>query len=237
MRTAAPTYREVGKRRKNGSPNQTDQGWKRKPKTGTKKEEPKDKADTIYMIQSCDQGSSGGIIQEFSRGREISFPILEANSASTEPLTIPITVQNHNIDRMYVDGGAAVNILYAHCFEKLDPSIQKQLRPTRASLVSFVGDSTSPIGQIRLLTTVGSAAHSVTAWVHFMVIRSPSLYNGIMGRPGISAIHAVPSTMHGMLKFPVNDGIVTIYSRSIQPKTPSNPGAQVAPPLSSTIPP
>ncbi|GJV37301.1 reverse transcriptase domain-containing protein [Tanacetum coccineum] len=43
-------------------------------------------------------------------------------------------------------------------------------------------------------------------------IRSPSPYNGIIGRHGIREIQAVPSTAHGMLKFPVNGRVVTIRS-------------------------
>nr|GFB74279.1 reverse transcriptase domain-containing protein [Tanacetum cinerariifolium] len=45
--------------------------------------------------------------------------------------------------------------------------------------------------------------------------KSPSPYNGIIGRPGISAIRAVPSTAHWMLKFPVDGGIVTIYNTTV----------------------
>ncbi|GJU67689.1 hypothetical protein Tco_1253948 [Tanacetum coccineum] len=41
---------------------------------------------------------------------------------------------------------------------------------------------------------------------------------GVIGRPGISAIRAVPSTAHGMLKFPVDGGIVTIYNTAAPPK-------------------
>nr|GEU79088.1 reverse transcriptase domain-containing protein [Tanacetum cinerariifolium] len=52
----------------------------------------------------------------------------------------------------------------------------------------------------------------------FMVIRSPSPYNGIIGRPGISAIRAVSSMAHGMLKFPVDGGIVTIYNTTVSPR-------------------
>ncbi|GJU69089.1 hypothetical protein Tco_1255348 [Tanacetum coccineum] len=48
-------------------------------------------------------------------------------------------------------------------------------------------------------------------------ILSPSPYNGIIGRPGISAIRAVPSTP-GMLKFLVDGGIVTIYNTAAPPK-------------------
>ncbi|GJS02924.1 reverse transcriptase domain-containing protein [Tanacetum coccineum] len=74
------------------------------------------------------------------------------------------------------------------------------------------------MGQIRLPVMVGNKEHSTTAWMNFMVIRSPSPYNGIIGRPGISAIRGVPSTAYGMLKFPVDGGIVTIYNTAAPPK-------------------
>ncbi|GJU74797.1 reverse transcriptase domain-containing protein [Tanacetum coccineum] len=44
----------------------------------------------------------------------------------------------------------------------------------------------------------------------FMIVRSISPDNGIIGRPGIREIQAVPSTAHRMLKFPADGGIVTI---------------------------
>ncbi|GJW11809.1 hypothetical protein Tco_1577636 [Tanacetum coccineum] len=48
-------------------------------------------------------------------------------------------------------------------------------------------------------------------------IRSLSPYNGIIGRPGIKEIQAVPSTAHRMLKFPVDGGIVTIHNTILIP--------------------
>nr|GEY32557.1 reverse transcriptase domain-containing protein [Tanacetum cinerariifolium] len=52
-----------------------------------------------------------------------------------------------------------------------------------------------------------------------LVIEAESLspYNGIIGRPGLKAIQAVPSTVHGMLKFPTEEGIVTIRSSLLIP--------------------
>ncbi|GKD64852.1 reverse transcriptase domain-containing protein [Tanacetum coccineum] len=46
---------------------------------------------------------------------------------------------------------------------------------------------------------------------------SMSPYNDIIGRSGIREIQAVPSTAHGMLKFPVDGGIVTIRSTILIP--------------------
>ncbi|GJV79125.1 reverse transcriptase domain-containing protein, partial [Tanacetum coccineum] len=124
----------------------------------------------------------------------------------------------HDIHCMYIDGGASADILYEHCFQRLRPEVKSQLNPATTPLTGFTGEKIWPMGQIRLLVMVGNKEHSITAWMNFMVIRSPSPYNGIIGRPGISAIRAVPSTAHGMLKFPVDDGIVTIYNTAAPPK-------------------
>ncbi|GKC44022.1 reverse transcriptase domain-containing protein, partial [Tanacetum coccineum] len=68
-----------------------------------------------------------------------------------------------------------------------------------------------------LLVTIGDVDHSTKAWMNFMIVRSLSPYNGIIGRPGIREIQAVPSTTHGMLKFPADGGIVTIRSTILIP--------------------
>ncbi|GKB35050.1 hypothetical protein Tco_0879992 [Tanacetum coccineum] len=53
--------------------------------------------------------------------------------------------------------------------------------------------------------------------MNFMIVRSLSPYNGIIGRPGIREIQAVTSTAHIMLKFPVDGGIVTNRSTILIP--------------------
>ncbi|GKE56736.1 hypothetical protein Tco_1495921, partial [Tanacetum coccineum] len=59
--------------------------------------------------------------------------------------------------------------------------------------------------------------HSTSAWMDFMVVRSTSPHNGIIGRPGLRKIQAIPSTTHGMIKFPVTRGILTLRSSKIIP--------------------
>ncbi|GKE93331.1 hypothetical protein Tco_1574426 [Tanacetum coccineum] len=59
--------------------------------------------------------------------------------------------------------------------------------------------------------------HSASALMNFMVARSPSPYIGIIGRPGLRKIQAVPSMAYGMLKFPVEGGTVTLRSNTVRP--------------------
>ncbi|GJV18604.1 reverse transcriptase domain-containing protein [Tanacetum coccineum] len=51
----------------------------------------------------------------------------------------------------------------------------------------------------------------------FMIVRSTSPYKGIIGRPGLRKIHAVPSTTHVMIKFPAMGGILMLRSSKIIP--------------------
>nr|GFA54931.1 reverse transcriptase domain-containing protein [Tanacetum cinerariifolium] len=89
--------------------------------------------------------------------------------------------------------------------------------PATTSLTGFGGETIWPIGQLRLLVTIGDATHSTKAWMNFMVVKSLSPYNDIIGRPGLKAIQAVPSTVHVMLKFLVEGGIATIRSTILIP--------------------
>ncbi|GKA00437.1 hypothetical protein Tco_0672987 [Tanacetum coccineum] len=53
--------------------------------------------------------------------------------------------------------------------------------------------------------------------MNFVVVRSPSPYNGIIRRPGVRKLQAVPSTAHGMLKLPVEGGVITLKSSMLVP--------------------
>nr|GEW31517.1 reverse transcriptase domain-containing protein [Tanacetum cinerariifolium] len=123
----------------------------------------------------------------------------------------------HVIHRMYIDDGSSMEILYEHCFNRHRPEIKSQMVPATTSLTGFSGETIWPLGQLRLLVTIGDATHSTKAWMNFMVVKSMSPYNGIIRRPGLKAIQAVSFTVHEMLKFPVEGGIATIRSTILIP--------------------
>ncbi|GKB80902.1 hypothetical protein Tco_0947797 [Tanacetum coccineum] len=74
-----------------------------------------------------------------------------------------------------------------------------------------------PWQQISLMVSLGDGEHSTSALMNFMVVRSPSPYNDIIGRPGLRNIQVVPSTVHEMLQFPMREGIVTLHNNIIVP--------------------
>nr|GEV21767.1 reverse transcriptase domain-containing protein [Tanacetum cinerariifolium] len=122
------------------------------------------------------------------------------------PMIIEAKIGGHCIHRMYVDGGSASEILYEHCFNRHRPKIKNQLVPAITSLIGFSGEIIWPIGQIQRLVKIGDEEHSASTRMNFVVVRPPSPYNGIIGRPRVRKLLAVPSTAHEMLKLPVEGG-------------------------------
>ncbi|GKA90505.1 reverse transcriptase domain-containing protein [Tanacetum coccineum] len=87
--------------------------------------------------------------------------------------------------------------------------------PATTPLVGFSGEIIWSLGQISLLVKICDEEHSTSAWMNFMVVRSPSPYNGIIGRPRVKRIRAVPSMAHRILKFLVTGGTATLQSNRI----------------------
>nr|GEV80582.1 reverse transcriptase domain-containing protein [Tanacetum cinerariifolium] len=156
------------------------------------------------------------ITQSFSPNAEILFPPL-IEKEGTKGMIIEAEIGGHCIYRMYMDGESASEIMYEHCFNRLHLKIKKQLVPTTTPLIGFSGEIIWPIWQIQLLVRIGDEEHSVSAWMNFVVVRSPSPYNVIIRRLRVRKLQAVSSTAHGMLKLPVEGGVITLKSSRLVP--------------------
>ncbi|GJU36484.1 reverse transcriptase domain-containing protein [Tanacetum coccineum] len=154
-------------------------------------------------------------LPSFSPDLEISFSVLGEEDGTEGPMIIVAEIGGHFIHRIYVDGGSASEILYEHCFNRLRPEVKSQMIPATTPLIGFSGEVIWPMRQILLLVKIGDLEHSTSTWMNFVVVRSPSPHNGIIRRPGVRKIQAVPSTIYGMLKFPVPAGVLTLRSSRI----------------------
>ncbi|GKB69390.1 reverse transcriptase domain-containing protein, partial [Tanacetum coccineum] len=149
--------------------------------------------------------------------KDKALTILKEDEGTEGPMIIEAEIGGHCIHRMYVDGGSALEILYEHCFSRFCPKIKNKLIPATTPLIGFSGEVIWPIGQIQVLVKIKDKEHSASAWMNFVVIRSPSLYNMIIGRLWVRKLQAVPSTAHGMLKISVEGGVITLKSSKLVP--------------------
>ncbi|GJS22783.1 hypothetical protein Tco_0451415 [Tanacetum coccineum] len=148
----------------------------------------KDKPLAILMVQSWQRIARKRITKTFSPKSVISFPPLGEEDETEGPMIIEAEMGGHCVHRMYVDGGSFSEILYEHCFNRFRPEVRNQIVPATTPLVGFNGEIIWPLRQISLLVKIGDEEHSTSGRMNFMVVRSPSPYNGIIGRPGARKI-------------------------------------------------
>nr|GEU93597.1 reverse transcriptase domain-containing protein [Tanacetum cinerariifolium] len=161
----------------------------------------------------CESGKKGGNLR-----KEKTAGNTDGEEDGTKgPTVIEAEIGGHFVHRMYMDGGSSLKILYEHCFNRFRPEVKSQMIPAPTPLIGFSGEIIWPLGQISLLVKIRDGEHSPSAWMNFIIVRSPSPYNGIIGRPGLRRIQAVPFTAHEMLKFSVTCGTVTLRSSRIIP--------------------
>ncbi|KAL0295276.1 UNVERIFIED_CONTAM: hypothetical protein Sangu_2511000 [Sesamum angustifolium] len=64
-----------------------------------------------------------------------------------------------------------------------------------------------PLREVKLPFSLGSYPKRSTKIVKFLVVKTPSAYNIILGRPSLNLFQAITSTFHMKLKSPTPDGV------------------------------
>nr|XP_027062733.1 uncharacterized protein LOC113689101 [Coffea arabica] len=122
-------------------------------------------------------------------------------------LYITVRCNGKMLPKVLIDNGSALNICPWSTLEKLGLQDIK-LRPSGTIVRGFDGAQREPIGEADLVIEMGPAQFQITCQVmHF-----PSIYNILLGRPWIHKSGAVPSSLHQLLKFVVNDKLITIFA-------------------------
>ncbi|GKV44764.1 hypothetical protein SLEP1_g51920 [Rubroshorea leprosula] len=126
-----------------------------------------------------------------------------------DPLVTSVMINNCQVQRVLVDTGSAPNIMYNHCFEslRLDPAL---LQRYDGPIYGFNNQSVPVEGVLTLNVAFGSGRTYVTPSVQFLVVKMPSSFNVVIGRPTLTEIRAVVSQSHLCMKFSNPMGIATL---------------------------
>ncbi|XP_021724556.1 uncharacterized protein LOC110691890 [Chenopodium quinoa] len=113
-------------------------------------------------------------------------------------------IANWEVGRILIDGGSSANIIYISAFIELKLN-RKDLKRVNYEVTGFNGSGLTPKGIIEISVWVGERSKRRDVRAEFLVINSPSPYNGIMGRPLIHKIGGVVSTYHLAMAYTTNE--------------------------------
>ncbi|GAV61278.1 hypothetical protein CFOL_v3_04806, partial [Cephalotus follicularis] len=126
-----------------------------------------------------------------------------------DSIVITLAVANFEVNRVLVDDDNSIDILYYNVFEKMKLGYDR-LKPTDSPFYGFSGEPICMEGAIKLPVTAGTSPHQSIIMVKFLVVKLPSAYNVILGRPSLNTLGVVVSIPHLKMKFPTTSGIAEV---------------------------
>jgi hypothetical protein len=119
-------------------------------------------------------------------------------------------VKDTKLNRVLVDGGSSLNILFLKTFDQMGLS-RSLMCPRWAPFHSIVPiAAATPIGQITLPVTFRTQENFCTETIQFEVTDFETAYNAFLGRSALSKFMAITHYAYLVLKIPGPRGIISI---------------------------
>ncbi|XP_072074838.1 uncharacterized protein [Arachis hypogaea] len=125
----------------------------------------------------------------------------ENDKEHLRPLHIKARVDGRIVNKILVDGGAAVNLMPERMMRRLGKT-EKELIKSSIGVTDFNGRTSSVRGVVLLSIEIGSVNRPTL----FVVVPSKAGFNLLLGRDWIHGMGAIPSTLHQKLIFWNEDG-------------------------------
>jgi hypothetical protein len=153
-----------------------------------------------------DDEQLGGLMAQLVLAKQATFD-KPAKNRHMRPLHLKGYVNGKPLTKMFVDGGAAVNVMPYTTFRKLGMG-PGDLTPTSIILNDFAGNPSDTKGCVHVDLMIGSKTLITT----FFVIEGKGTHSLLLGRDCIHANCCIPSTMHQQLVQWVDDNIEVVQA-------------------------
>ncbi|XP_074356107.1 uncharacterized protein LOC141695791 [Apium graveolens] len=124
-----------------------------------------------------------------------------------QALIVTLDIADNEVQRILVDNGSSSNIVFEHTLNRMKLGHLRMDPCLEDPLYGFGNNMILIRGVIYLPMVFSAAPRQASHIMKFYVISVASSYNMILGRPTITKLRAIPSTIHLKLKFPTPGGI------------------------------
>jgi hypothetical protein len=128
------------------------------------------------------------------------------------PLVLKPVVAGSKLNKVLIDGGSGLNVLFAKILKKMKLDITHMLTKSTSPFYGIVpGNAAVPLGSVVLQVTFGESRDNYrTEYIKFEVADFETSYHAILGRPAITKFMAVPHYTYLVLKMPSPAGVLSL---------------------------
>jgi hypothetical protein len=128
------------------------------------------------------------------------------------PLVLKPVVTGSKLNKVLIDGGSGLNVLFIKTLKKMKLDITHMLTKSNTPFYSIVpGNAAIPLGPVVLPVTFGESRDNYrTEYIKFEVADFETSYHAILGRPAIAKFMVVPHYTYLVLKMPSPTGVLSL---------------------------
>jgi hypothetical protein len=128
------------------------------------------------------------------------------------PLVLKSVVAGSRLNKVLIDGGSGLNVLFTKTLKKMKLDITHMLtKSTSPFYGNVLGNTAIPLGLVVLPVTFGETRENYrTEYIKFEVMDFETSYHAILGRPAIAKFMVVPHYTHLVLKMPSPAGVLSL---------------------------
>jgi hypothetical protein len=138
----------------------------------------------------------------------ITFSHVEQWTSFSEPGRFPLVlkpvVASSRLNKVLIDGGSRLNILFTKTLKKMKLDITHMVIKSTSPFYGIIPRNAAiPLGSVVLPVTFGETRENYrTEYIKFEVADFETSYNAILGKPAIAKFMAVPHYTYLVLKMP-----------------------------------
>jgi hypothetical protein len=128
------------------------------------------------------------------------------------PLVLKPVVAGSRLNKVLIDGGSGLNVLFTKTLKKMKLDITHMLTKSTSPFYGIVpGNADIPLGSVVLPVTFGETRENYrTEYIKFEVADFETSYHAILGRPAIAKFMAVPHYTYLVLKMPSPASVLSL---------------------------
>jgi hypothetical protein len=130
------------------------------------------------------------------------------------PLVLKPVVEGAKLNKVLIDGGSGLNVLFTKTLKKMKLDITHMLTKSTSPFYGIVlGNAAIPLGSMVLPVTFGETRENYrTEYIKFEVADFKTSYHAILGRPAIAKFMVVPHYTYLVLKMPSPAGVLSLQA-------------------------
>jgi hypothetical protein len=137
------------------------------------------------------------------------------------PLVLKPVLAGSRLNKVLIDGGSGLNILFTKTLKKMKLDITHMLTKSTSPFYGIVlGNAAIPLGSVVLLVSFGKTRENYrTEYIKFEVADLETSYHAILRTPAIAKFMAAPHYTYLVLKMPSPAGVLSLQGDLRYPST------------------